>query len=432
MKKIYLVLLAALGLTFTSCLMEEKELFDKTPAERMDAYLGEYRTLLASSEQGWVLQYFPEETQAYGGYAYVLKFTMDEVTAWFQLDNDVATPVTSLYKMTPDDGPVLTFDTYNENIHYFATPSASNYEALHGDYEFRVVGKSADGSVIYMKGKRTNNNYNLVKFSGDPVEYLNGCNTVQTGMKAPAYKLTVGQFEGECSLSSNRFEYVYSVVSGEGENQTSEDFEGSTAFCYTPAGVDFYSSLEIDGVAYNGLVYNAENGTLVTEDGKITIEQVIPPLNQMLVLQDWYITYSNVGAWGKQYMNVVKSSLDQIGEQLLLAYLGSSMYGKWGLNFYTTTGASNYKGGLYMNYQLSGDDKIAMQFAMAGGGDGVWYHNNANFHYFLNIFGYSSARVFTITADNPKSPSYLILTEDANPNNTIKLIPTQTLYPFNN
>ena len=432
MKKIYLVLLAALGLTVTSCLMEEKELFDKTPAERMEAYLGEYRTMLASSEQGWVLQYFPEETQAYGGYAYILKFTNDEVTAWFQLDDDVATPVTSLYKMTPDDGPVLTFDTYNENIHYFATPSASNYEALHGDYEFRVVGKSADGSVIYMKGKRTNNNYNLVKFSGDPVEYLNGCNTVQTGMKAPAYKLTVGQLEGECSLSSNRFEYVYSVVSGEGENQTSEDFEGSTAFCYTPAGVDFYSSLEIDGVAYNGLVYNAENGTLVTEDGKITIEQVIPPLNQMLVLQDWYITYSNVGAWGKQYMNVVKSSLTQIGEQLLLAYLGSSMYGKWGLNFYTTTGASNYKGGLYMNYQLEGDDKIAMQFAMAGGGDGVWYHNNANFAYFLNIFGYSSARVFTITADNPKSPSYLILTEDANPNNTIKLIPTQTLYPFNN
>lgn len=73
-----------------------------------------------------------------------------------------------------------------------------------------------------------------------------------------------------------------------------------------------------------------------------------------------------------------------------------------------------------------------MQFSMSGGGDGVWYHNNANFHYFLNIFGYNSARVFTITADDVKSPSYLILTEDANPNNTIKLIPTQTLYPFNN
>ena len=432
MKKIYLVLLAALGLTFTSCLMEEKELFDKTPAERMDAYLGEYRTLLASSEQGWVLQYFPEETQAYGGYAYVLKFTMDEVTAWFQLDNDVATPVTSLYKMTPDDGPVLTFDTYNENIHYFATPDASNYEALHGDYEFRVVGKSADASVIYMKGKRTNNNYNLVKFTGDPVEYLNGCNTVQTAMTAPAYSMTLNDKTYECTLRGNIFQYTYTYTEGEGEEavEVAEDY--GSAFCYTPTGISFYTPVAIDGVEYEGLVYNAEAGTLATPDGKAVVNQIIPPLNEYFILGDWYITYSNVGSFGKPYFNVVKNALAGIGEQLLLAYLGSSMYGKWGLNFYTTTGASNYKGGLYMNYQLEGEDKITMQFAMAGGGDGVWYHNNASFAYILNVFGYSAPRTFTITADDNKAPTYILLTEDANPKNTIKLIPTQTLYPFNN
>ena len=52
MKKIYLVLLAVLGMTVTSCLMEEKELFDKTPAERMEAFLDEYHELLASAEGG--------------------------------------------------------------------------------------------------------------------------------------------------------------------------------------------------------------------------------------------------------------------------------------------------------------------------------------------------------------------------------------------
>ena len=71
-------------------------------------------------------------------------------------------------------------------VHFFATPSVSDYEALHGDYEFRIVGKSDDNSVIYLKGRRTNNNYNLVKFSGDPVDYLNKVNAVQTGMSAPA------------------------------------------------------------------------------------------------------------------------------------------------------------------------------------------------------------------------------------------------------
>ena len=85
MKKIYLVLLAVLGMTVTSCLMEEKDLFDKTPAERMEAYLDEYQSILTSSENGWLLEYYAEENQSYGGYAYVLKFTTADVTAWFQL-----------------------------------------------------------------------------------------------------------------------------------------------------------------------------------------------------------------------------------------------------------------------------------------------------------------------------------------------------------
>lgn len=428
MKKIYLILLAVLSLAFTSCLMEEKEIFDKTPAERMDAYLEEYRSILASNEEGWLLQYYAEEEQSYGGYAYVLKFTQDDVTAWFQLATDVTKSIKSLYKMTPDDGPVLSFDVYNDYLHFFATPSVSDYEALHGDYEFRIVGKSDDNSVIYLKGRRTNNNYNLVKFSGDPVDYLNKVNAVQTGMSAPAYKVTLNETEFSCTLSNNRLEFTYTL--GEGEEAASYDV--ATAFCYTPEGVDFYAPVEINGVTYSSLLYNAENGTLSTEDGKVIINQIIPPLNQMLILSDWYFTYSNLGSFGKPYWDVVKTALAGVGEQLLVAYLGSSLYGKWGFNFYTTTGSANYKGGLYMAYQLVGEDKIAMQFAMDGGGDGVWYHNNAKFNYLLNVLGYSSPRTFTITADNPKGPSYLILTEDANPNNTIKLIPKQTLYPFNN
>lgn len=428
MKKIYLILLAAIGLTMTSCLMEEKELFDQTPAERMEAYLEGYRTLLASSEGGWLLQYYPEENQSYGGYTYVLQFTADSVTAYFQLAADTEVPVSSLYKMVPDDGPVLTFDTYNEYIHYFATPNINDYEALHGDYEFRIVGKNSDETEIYMKGKRTNNDYTLVKFTGDPAEYLNKTNEVEATMTAPAYEMVMGEDTTSCSLSGNIFEYTYNVYTTEDTTAVS----GSASFCYTPEGVEFYEPVEINGVEYTGLVFNAENGTLATADGKIVINQIIPPLNQLFVLSDWYITYSNLGPFGQLYFDQVKNGLAAIGEELLLAYMGSSMYGTWGFNFYSTTGAANYKGGLFYQYALIGEDKIMMQFAMSGAGDGVWYHNNANFHYGLNVFGYSSARTFTVSADDKKAPSYILLTEDANPNNTIKLIPTQTLYPFDN
>ena len=41
MKKIYLILLAALAISLQSCLIEDKKLFCESPAERIEAYLNE-------------------------------------------------------------------------------------------------------------------------------------------------------------------------------------------------------------------------------------------------------------------------------------------------------------------------------------------------------------------------------------------------------
>lgn len=430
MKKIYLFLLAVLSLAFTSCLMEEKEVFDKTPVERMDAYLQEYRSVLASHEGGWLLQYYAEENQSYGGYVYILKFTESDVTAWFQLADDVNKSVTTLYKMTPDDGPVLAFDTYNDYLHYFATPSVSDYEALHGDYEFRLVGKSDDNSKIYLKGRRSGNALQLVKFSGDPVEYLNACNAVQSGMASPAYKIVVNGVEGTCSLSTNVFTYSYAVTTGEGEEATTEAFEGSSAMCYTPEGAVFYTPVTIDGVEYTNLVYNATDLTLATEDGKVVIYQVIPPLNQQFVTGNWFIKYSTLGPEGQYYFDAMKLTIDALGEELQYAFIGSMLYpGNFGFQFIS----SGYGGSLNFAYQLEGEDVITLQFAMTGAGNGVWYHSNAGFHYALRPFGYSSARTFKLTADDIKSPTQITLAEvDNEADNTITLFAAQIAYPYNN
>lgn len=423
MKKIFLILLAVIGLTMTSCLMEEKELFDQTPAERMDAYLEGYRTLLAESEGGWLLQYYPDENQTYGGYAYILKFTKDDVTAWFQLDSDIETPVKSLFKMTPDDGPVITFDTYNENLHYFATPDIQDYEAMHGDYEFRIVGKNSDGTEVYMKGKRTNNDYTLVKFSGDPADYLKSLKAIETAMKAPSYAIAINGSSYSCSISGNVLEYSYTVGEGDG----AETISGTQAFCYTPEGLSFYIPIEIEGLTYEGLVFNAENSTLSTADGKIVISQVFPPLNQLFVLGNWFIKYSTLGAYAKPYFDVVKQAETAIGEELQIAFIGSMLYpGHFGFQFIS----SGYGGSLDFAYELDGEDTITLQFAMDGAGDGVWYHNNANFSYALVPFGYSSPRTFTLTADDNKNPTQITLTEVNNPTNTITLFAEEIAYPF--
>lgn len=412
-------------MTMTSCLMEEKELFDQTPAERMEAYLEGYRTLLAESEGGWLLQYYPEENQSYGGYAYILQFSKDSVTAYFQLATDTEVSVSSLYKMTPDDGPVITFDTYNDYIHFFATPSVSDYEAMHGDYEFRIVGKNSDASEIYMKGKRTNNNYTLVKFTGNPAEYLNKINEVEVAMAAPAYRMVMDEDTTVCSISGNVFEYEYNVYTTEDTTVVA----GSMAFCYTPEGVDFYAPVEINGTEYTKLIFNAENGTLATEDGKVTVIQIIPPLNEMFVLGNWFIKYSTLSAEGKYYFDIVKKNEDAMGEELQYAFIGSMLYpGNFGFQFIS----SGYGGSLNFLYALQGDDIITLQFAMAGAGNGVWYHNNAGFHYALRPFGYDKARTFKLTADDNKNPSQITMTEVGNEAHSMTLFAAEIAYPFDN
>ena len=410
MKKIYFILIAMMGLTVQSCLLEEKELFDSTPAERMEAYLDEYRTLLASAEEGWLLQYFPEETQAYGGYTYILEFTRDSVAAYFELADKIEEPVASLYKMTPDDGPVITFDTYNENIHFFATPNISDYEAMHGDYEFRIVGKNDDATEIYMKGKRTDNNYTLVKFSGDPVEYLGKLKVIEEAMKAPAYEMVMSADTSACSISGNVFEFEYNVYT----EQDTTAVAGSAAFCYTPTGVDFYAPVEINGTEYSSLVYDAENGTLKTEDGKIVIYTVFPPINQQFVGGNWIINVDGCSAWAQTYFNAGFDAVTAKGYPFQLAFMGDAYYGTYGLN----VNFGGYGGVLNFDYELSGEDQITMVFNFTGGGNGVTFHN-WGLHYALNPLGYSAPKSFTITADNPKTPTEIILTENGNPNNVI-------------
>ena len=430
MKKIFLFLLAVTAMMLQSCQIEDKKLFCETPAERVEAYLNEYRELLVTPEEGWLLEYFPEETQAYGGYAYVLKFTKEEVSAWFQLADDVTVPVTSMYKLTQDDGPVLTFDTYNENLHYFATPSVSDYEAMHGDYEFRIMGASDDKSEVYLRGKRTDNKYVLKAFSGDPGEYLAKVVEISEGMAAPAYAVTIdGKEAVSGNITGNYF--TYTLVTAEATETTDAVTEdGAMAFCYTDTGANFYEPITINGVTYDKLVYDAANGTLATEDGKVVINQIIPPLNQLFVLGNWFIKYSALSPEGQFYFDYVKKNLTAIGEELQFAFLGSMLYPGAGFGFQFIS--SGYGGALSFNYQLEGEDIISLQFAMAGAGDGVWYHNNAGFHYALRPFGYSSARTFQLTADDNKNPTQVTMTEVGNPAHTMTLFAAQIMYPFDN
>ena len=68
------LLLLALPLLMTSCLKEDNEVFGESSSKRLQKALEEARTVLRSSEKGWVMDYYVGDDSSYGGYAFTVKF----------------------------------------------------------------------------------------------------------------------------------------------------------------------------------------------------------------------------------------------------------------------------------------------------------------------------------------------------------------------
>ena len=156
-----------------SCLHNQEDKFDQSSSLRLKEYLEKARTVLTSSEHGWLFEIFPKSTTEYGGYAFICKF--DEQTATITaepLPGSGAPKGTDqcYYKLGTEDGPILIFDTYSPIMHYFAEGTDKGYQAYGGDTEY-VIDEITD-DVIKVHGARSKNKYYLYRLTKPAEEYL--------------------------------------------------------------------------------------------------------------------------------------------------------------------------------------------------------------------------------------------------------------------
>lgn len=187
MKKLFNIsILAALGLsvTMTSCLKaEEDNIFDQNAVDRLEQAKVDYANILTDKGGKWAVDYFANPDEP--GYVYIMTFKKDG-TVVMSGDNkwinklDPGAEYTSkpkfrtessMWQMVGDNGPVLSFNTYNPIFHLFADPNdiapdqdpstwpngvdPSPDETGHGhkgDYEFDIMKHSGDS--LYMLGKK--------------------------------------------------------------------------------------------------------------------------------------------------------------------------------------------------------------------------------------------------------------------------------------
>ena len=216
------LLLAALTVSFAaSCVKDREPAFDKKPTVRMQEALKECQDILVAAPNGWAMYQFMNEentTAIHGGYVSAVKFTTDKVTAWGEMCSDPTTSYTSLYKMTTDDGPVLSFDDNNYVLHYYSTPSGTSkngygqmnhYQALGGDFEFLIL--EAKAECVKLKGKRGGMTYYLYPLDKDPATYIQNVVAMRDGFyissfSAPEKNLSVTLDMDNRHIIFNRYE----------------------------------------------------------------------------------------------------------------------------------------------------------------------------------------------------------------------------------
>ena len=182
-KNIFLLSLIGVGMLFSACSNEEDMLFDQSAAERLNGASELYSQRLMAHENGWAVQLYPtlqDEAPFGSGYLLLMKFGNDRsVTA--SMKNSLTfgnyKESTSAWEVITDNGPVLSFNTFNEVLHAFSypedVPTTEDNETgtgIGGDYEFVIVDAPEDGSYMMLKGKKRGT-YNLLTPIEDEIDY---------------------------------------------------------------------------------------------------------------------------------------------------------------------------------------------------------------------------------------------------------------------
>lgn len=433
MKRIYNILFTLIAvLAFTSCSNDIDEVFDKPSAERVNDAIAEYKTVLTSAENGWLMKYYPKANTKYGGYNLLLKFGTDgNVTAMSDaLGAD--TKATSHYKLEQSASVVLSFDEYNKVIHFFSDPAnpagvGDNGKGMEGDLEFRVLTATADSVVMLGKKRGTKIVMTPMAKDADWAETISHIDDLEQEMQFPKYTCEVNDVKYVATSSYRTITFTSSNAE-----------EGSTTEPYivTDKGIEFYEPITLNGVTIKGFNYvGGDNYEFDATSGSAKMYGIIPPLTSQLQNGNWFFSVKNMGTYGQAYWNKcyeICQGEEVGGEEMSYAFFGTSSFsssnGKYGFVFVS---ANKYAGCLNCTATPVDDTHITLKFALSGDSNGIFYYNSGGYKYIIAaLTAGSKGKTYSIEGNDLKSPTVLKLVDVDNPDNYYILSKNTVLYPY--
>ncbi|WP_293882692.1 DUF4302 domain-containing protein [Sphingobacterium sp. UBA1498] len=259
---VYLIFFTLL-LIGSSCDKKRDRFFEENPTARLNTAVDEAFNILKSQKNGWTMQYFPSSDLEYGGYNLFVNFSTDEKVDlqadyvpifdpdWMQYWTPAPyAKFSSTYKVYPGAGPILTFDTWNEIIHFFAIPGAYNGEGAvdsgtKGDFEFLVLKATADSVIL--QGRKSLNRIVMLPIKSTPATFIQKMQ--KNAAKFDSFDDYVVEVGGKTYDA-----YFYSDLKRAFVFDDPED-ENIYSYVYTEAGLEFYKEFSIKGVNVKTMTY---------------------------------------------------------------------------------------------------------------------------------------------------------------------------------
>ena len=438
MKKIiYFPVMLLASVAFTSCNNEEDDIFDASAAERLEQYKTQYSDMLTANGGKWLMEYFANTDEQ--GYAYVMTFSKDGSVSISGNNKWIGgyKNETSLWSMISDNGPVLTFNSYNTVFHVMSTPEnivggptneSTGYDIDEtgtghaGDYEFMMMGATDESNTtIRLKGKKrgytiwlrhldaaTDDEALLAEYAAAPTKLFNDKFTELYMVDETGRRFTVTQKEGIFSFYQQGHDSIMYTVSYNA--------------LIKPDGVRFLNTVEIPCV--NG-IYTVQNFTLdsnqrlVSTDGSSKAVVSAGALAPLFINKSYKWKISTDEAENGEAMTTLIASLkSELKSKVNQTFSGMSLYYDSQAETYTvsvTTNRGSYN--YYGTVEAAGENDVRFNFpseesTVNGNANAVKFFSRIPS--FKTLLDMLNASAYTVTPESLLNPSVAKMVNTAN------------------
>lgn len=281
------------------------------------------------------MEYFSNEEEP--GYLFVMKFDKDgsvNISANHKWIGNSFRQETSLWKMIADNGPVISFNSYNTLFHIFSDPAnITGQEAPkgesgedinetgfghEGDYEFQVLEVSEDRNTIRLLGKKRYYHIYLRRLdaSTDVQAFMDSYKEMETNLFSKEMStLILKDSDGERYIVGGGSTGIMSIYPEAGDPV---DQTRTSNFIVTPTGIRFLNPFTFVNAA--GDEKTISEFKLVGNGSLVNVEDENCILNAGSFVE---YTYNNLRNWKIDTKTVdgsIKTALDELNEELKTLY----------------------------------------------------------------------------------------------------------------